>query len=100
MKAKEYALILKEENYSIESVDKIVKGLLDEIISLSKARSVGTLSGLNGVVQEIRQKWVAVSNRSEGCLKKDGFDKYLIKQKLLNMDCSVNENLFKEKIKN
>jgi hypothetical protein len=98
MKAKEYAQILKDGNYGVEFIDKIVKGLLDEIVSLSKARKVGSKSGLDGVVREIRQKWVAVSNRSDGHLNKDGFDKYLISKKFLNMDCSINENLFKEKI--
>ena len=98
MKAKEYVQVLKEGNYDIGFVDKVVKSLLDEIVSLSKARKVGSNSGLDGVVREIRQKWVAISNRSDGHLNKDGFDKYLISKKLLNMDCSLNVNLFKEKI--
>jgi len=98
MKAKEYAQALKEGNYDLESVDKVVKGLLDEIVSLSKVRSVGSKSGLEGVVKELRQKWVAIANRSEGHLNKDGFDQFLIGKKLLNLDCSININLFKERI--
>jgi len=97
MKAKEYAKELKDSNYDLDSVDKVIKGLLGEIMSLSRVRKVGTLSGLNGVVQEIRQKWVAISNRSEGHLSKEGFDKYLIDRKLLNMDCSLNNNMLLER---
>lgn len=93
MKAKEYVKVLEEGDYDFDSVSKTIKGLLNEIASLSKARNVSTLSGVNGVVQEIRQKWVAIYNRSNGHLKKDGFDKFLIKHKLLNVDCTVNANL-------
>jgi len=97
MKAKEYAQILKDKNYDNESLDSVIKGLLDEIVSISKARGVKTLSGLNGVVQEIRQKWVAIYNRSDGHLNKNGLDDYLISKRFLNLDCSINVNLFREK---
>ncbi len=99
MKAKEYAKDLKDNNYDFDSVDKAIKGLLGEINSLAKMRSVGTLAGFGRVVIEIRQKWVAVSKRSEGHLNKDGFDKYLISRKLLNQDCSFNTELFNHEIK-
>lgn len=92
MKAKEYAKIVIEGNYGIESVDKVINGLLGEITSLCKARNVGTTSGLNGVVQEIRQKWRAISRRAEG-LNNDGFDKLLIKNGLLNKDLTINTNI-------
>ena len=96
MKAKEYAKNLKDSDYNSDAVNKMVKDLLDEVTVLAKSRNVSTISGLNGVVQEIRQKWVAISNRSEGHLKKESFDQFLISRKLLNEDCSLNANLIRE----
>ena len=92
LKAKEYAKIAIEGNYDVHSVSKVVNGLLGEIVTISKGRNVGTTSGLNGVVQEIRQKWKAVCRKAEG-LNADGFDLFLIKHGLLNRDLTINTDL-------
>lgn len=92
MKAKEYAEIAIKEEYSIESVDRVIKGLLGEITVISKKRKVGSTAALNGVVQEIRQKWRAISRRAEG-LNIDGFDFFLIKHGLLNKDLTINTEI-------
>ncbi len=85
MKAKEYAAILKEGDYDLESVSKVIQGLLGEISGIAKARNVSTIAGMNRVVQEIRQKWVAICRRSEG-LNENGFDMFLKEKGLINSD--------------
>ena len=89
MKAKEYAKIAIDGNYDLDSVSEIVKGLMCEISGIARARNVGTLPGMNAVIQEIRQKWVAICRRAEG-LNKDGFDKFLVDKGLINKDHTLN----------
>lgn len=96
MKAKEYAQILKGGNYDTDSVSKVIQGLLGEITSLFEARHIATISGLNGVVQEIRQKWRAVCRRAEG-LNIDGFDKFLKDKNIIDDKCNVTDILLREK---
>lgn len=92
MKAKEYAEIAKAGNYDFESVSKVVQGLLSEISSIAKGRNVSTITGMNGVVQEIRKKWTAICRRTEG-LNEDGFDKFLMEKGLIDKDCNLNRAL-------
>ena len=92
MKAKEYAVILEEGNYDIDAVSKVIQGLLGEISSIAKALNVGTIDGMNRVVQEIRQKWTAICRRTKG-LNADGFDKFLMGKGLLDKDCNLNRDL-------
>ena len=96
MKAKEYAEIVKEGNYDLASVSKVLLGLMGEISSIAKARNVGSITGMNGVVQEIRQKWVAICRRAEG-LNKEGFDKFLMGKGLIDKDYKVTGNLMERK---
>ena len=96
MKAKEYAEIVKEGNYDLASVSKVLLGLMGEISSIAKARNVGTITGMNGVVQEIRQKWLAICRRAEG-LNKDGFDRFLMEKGLVDKDYKVTRNLMERK---
>lgn len=92
MKAKEYAKIVIDGNYDLESVSKVVQGLLGEITTLSKMRNISTTTALNGVVQEIRQRWKAICRRADG-LDVNGFDAFLIKHSLLNKDLTINKDI-------
>jgi len=88
MKAQEYAQDVKDNSYSIESVNRVVQGLLGEITCIAKARNISKVSSMEAVIKEIRQKWVAICNRAEG-LNKDGFDKFLVKHGLLGEDLTL-----------
>ena len=96
MKAKEYAQILIDGNYDIDSVSKVVQGLLGEISSISKARNITSVSRMNAVVQEIRQKWKAIYKRTEG-ITEDGFDRFLKEKGLIDEDYKFNEVLLRKK---
>ena len=91
MKAKEYAVIVVDGEYSPESVSKVVNGLLGEITSIAKARNISKVSSMEAVIKEIRQKWYAICNRAEG-LNMDGFDKFLVKHGLLDEDLTLSLN--------
>ena len=96
MKAKEYAQILIDGNYDIDSVSKVVQGLLGEISSISKARNITSVSRMNAVVQEIRQKWKAIYRRTNG-LNEDGFDRFLKEKGFVDEDYKLNEVLLRIK---
>jgi hypothetical protein len=91
MKAKEYAKIATEGNYDIDSISKVLLGLMGEISTIAKARNVGAITGMNSIVQEIRQKWTAICRRTEG-LNEDGFDRFLMGKGLINRDGTLDYN--------
>ena len=96
MKAKEYAKIAIDGNYDLEAVSKVVQGLLGEISSITKARNVSTIDGMNRVVQEIRQKWTAIYRRTEG-LNEDGFDKFLMEKGLIDKEGKLTATVLRQK---
>ena len=97
MKAKEYAEIAKEGNYDLESVSKVVQGLLSEISRIAKGRNVSTIRGMNGVIQEIRKKWTAIYRRTEG-LNEDGFDRFLMEKGLIDKEGKLNAAVLQQKL--
>jgi hypothetical protein len=81
MKAKDYAEIYEKAVEKNKAIIQICNEFIRETKSLVKTRKVQTASGLNGVLREQRQKWIAFSRQTKGVLKEDGFE-LLMKQQV------------------
>jgi len=80
MKAKEWAAKLREtqtEEKWLEVVQEMLKEFISDIRRLNDEREVKTIAGLRSIILELSQKWKAVSRRSGGKLKEDGFMRIL-----------------------
>lgn len=78
MKAKDYTEIFQKADDKFEAARQICNEFIMETKSLVKNRKVQTPSGLNGVLREQRQKWIAVA-RQTGAFKENGYE-LLMKQ--------------------
>jgi len=59
MKAKEYAAILEEGEWSEEAMEKVMRGFLLEAFELIEARGVKTDAAFFSILEELDTKWQA-----------------------------------------
>lgn len=80
MKAKEYAQRIIDDNYSTESISKVVFDMLKEIGVIAAARNCQSASALNSVFEEMDQRYRAmckIINADKIRLNDKGFKLYL-----------------------
>lgn len=73
MKAKQIVKKLEDENYSQDSLTWLVRHFAKELSELREKRNVKTDDGLIGIFRDQYQKWKAVSKRTDGRIKEDGY---------------------------
>ena len=80
MKAKEYAQRIIDDNYSVQSISKVVFDMHKEIGVIATARNCQSASALNSVFEEMDQKYRAICrivNKDKVRLAEKGFKLYL-----------------------
>lgn len=80
MKAKEYAQRIIDDNYSVESISKVVLDMHKEIGVIAAARNCQSASALNSVFEEMDQKYRAICriiNKDKVIITEKGFKLYL-----------------------
>ena len=73
MKAKEYVKKLEEEDFSDHSINWLVHNFAKDIVALVDARNAKSPDSFMNIIKEQYQKWRAISRKTDGRLKKDGF---------------------------
>lgn len=73
MKAKQIVERLEDDNYSKEVITWLVRHFAKNLTELREKRNVQTDEGLVGIFRDQYQKWKAVSKRTEGKIKQDGY---------------------------
>lgn len=73
MKAQEYADRLKKDHFNDNSMNWMINNFAKEIVDLKDKRSIKTDHGLIGVFRDQYQKWKAISRKTDGIIKPDGF---------------------------
>lgn len=77
MKAKEYAERIINDNYSVESVRKVLNDMVQETGDIAKSRNVQSNKAMRAVIMEQQSKWWSiceiVNKGQKILLKEDGF---------------------------